>query len=130
MNKTIIISILFVLIAGLTGCATKSPEQVFQATMRAYDRVIRWGDISRSNQFRKEPIKFTQADRKRFKFIKVTGYEIQQTDRIDDSTMKVTVQIRYYNEQFMLEKTIEDVQTWNYDKDKQLWYISSPLPEF
>ena len=130
MNKIIITSILFLLISGLTGCATKSKEQVFQSTLRAYERVIRWGDITKSNEFRKEPVSFTSADKKRFKSIKVTDYDTQQIDRDDELTMKVTVQIRFYNEEYMREKTIEDNQSWHYDKEKQLWFISSPLPKF
>ena len=130
MNKIIITSILFLLISDLTGCATKSKEQVFQSTLRAYERVIRWGDITNSNEFRKEPASFTSADKKRFKSIKVTDYDTQEMDPEGELTMKVTVQIRYYNKEYMREKTIEDNQSWHYDKEKQLWFISSPLPKF
>lgn len=130
MNKIIITSILFLLISGLTGCATKSKEEVFQSTLREYERVIRWGDITKANQFRKEPVLFSSAEKKKFKIIKVTGYNPQKVTRRDDSTVMITVELRYYNEQFMREKTIDDYQQWDYDATKNLWFISSPLPEF
>lgn len=130
MNKIIITSILFLLASNLTGCATKDKGQIFQSTLRAYERVLRWGDIPKTNEFRKEPVLFTSADKKRFKSIKVTDYDTQQIEPDGELTMNVTVQIRYYNEEYMREKSIEDNQRWHYEKEKQLWYISSPMPKF
>ena len=129
MNK-IIITILFLLLAGLTGCATKTTEQVLQSTLRSYERVLRWGDIAKTNNFRKEPISLSAAEKQKFKFIKVTSYDVQNITRPDDLTVKVEVALRYYHKDYAREKTIEDHQVWQHDAKKKLWFLSSPLPKF
>ena len=129
MNK-IIITILFFLLVSLTGCTTKSTEEVLQSTLRVYERVLRWGDIEKTNNFRKEPIVFSAEEKQKFKLIKVTAYETQKITRPDVLTMKVTVALRYYHEEYAREKTIEDHQVWQHDVKKNLWFLSSPLPKF
>lgn len=130
MNKIIISSIIFILMSGLTGCATKSKEQVLLSTLRAYERVVRWGDLTKSNIFRKEPVVFSKADMDKFKSIKITGYRSQGVVVKNEATVTELVELRYYNDQYARERTIEDHQQWDYDADRNLWFISSPLPNF
>jgi hypothetical protein len=130
MNKTIITSIIFVLVTAISGCATKSKEQVLQSTLRAYERVLRWGDITQVNRFRKEPAPFSSIEKRKLGFIKVTGYTTRQVIQPDASTVIVDVKLRYYNEQFAREKTLDDRQRWEYDESRNLWFITSPVPRF
>ena len=114
----------------LTACAIKDKEQTFQSTLRNYERIMRWGDIKKLNHFRKTPLDLTAAMKEKFKNIKVTGYNELSVVRTAALTYTVTVNIKYYNKQYMNEKEIDDRQVWDFDEARELWFISSPLPNF
>jgi hypothetical protein len=126
---TKILLLIFVL-SGLTACVMQSREQGFQSTMRAYEQILRWRNIEKVNQFRKEPLIFSNVAKERFKNIKVTGYEITNIENNTALKNIVTVKIKYYHEQYAREKSLEDKQEWHFDEASEHWYISSPLPNF
>ena len=123
--------ILIVFISSiLSACTTKDREQTFQSTLRKYERVMRWGDLSKLNIFRKTPVTISAATKEKFKNIKVTGYNELSVVPESALTYIVTVNIKYYNQLNMREKEIDDRQVWNFDEARELWFISSPLPKF
>ena len=79
-----------------------------------YRNTIRWGqNIEKLNK------------------IKVTTYKSIHKELSDDGNeAKQTVEIKYYNIDHMIEKTIIDKQLWKYDPDKKTWRLKSRLPEF
>jgi len=44
--------------------------------------------------------------------------------------LEQTVEIRYFNEQVGVEKTITDHQVWRYDEDIGKWMLETDLPAF
>lgn len=122
--------ILLLLMASILSACAQSREQTFESTLRAYEQVFRWSNIEKVNQFRKNPLVFSNVAKERLKNIKVTDYE---TTKIEDKSpvLKiVTVTMKYYHDQYARERSIEDKQEWHFDETSGLWYISSPLPNF
>lgn len=105
-------------------------EQSFDATLRAYEQVLRWRNIEKVNQFRKKPLIFSNVAKERFKNIKVTDYDVSNVESNTALSNTVTVNIKYYHEQYARERSIQDKQEWHFDEARELWYISSPLPNF
>ena len=65
------------------------------------------------------------------KRIRVTAYDVLNTSISEDhNEARVTVEIRYYDEERMSEITLTDRQTWKYDEEEEYWYLASPLPAF
>ena len=98
--------------------------------MRGYEQVLRWRKLEKVNQFRKKPLVFSNIAKERFKNIKVTDYDITNIENSSALLNIVTVDIKYYHEQYARERTIQDRQEWHFDEKINAWYISSPLPNF
>ena len=130
MKISIKILVLTFILSATSACVMQSREETFQATMRAYEQVLRWRKIEKVNQFRKKPLVFSGIAKERFKNIKVTDYEITNIDNNTALSNIVTVDIKYYHEQYARVSTIQDRQEWHFDEAMHVWYISSPLPNF
>ena len=130
MKITKIIIVLIFISTVLSACVMQSREEDLEATMRAYEQVLRWRNIEKVNQFRKKPLIFSNVAKERFKNIKVTNYEITNIESNSALKSIVTVKLKYYHEQYAYERSLEDKQEWHFDEASEHWYISSPLPNF
>ncbi|UCE88618.1 MAG: hypothetical protein JSW10_09805 [Pseudomonadota bacterium] len=125
-------AMLFALFAQLVGCSTTDKLNELDYTVRAYERVIRWGDLEMTGQFRKErDVVLTDQDKKRMAGIRVTSYDVVDSSVSKDKLhAQQLVKIRYYFQDTMVEKTISDRQDWAFDEETQKWYLESYPPEF
>ena len=117
----------------LSACAEVSTRNTqLDLTLIQYEKALRWSGIEQTNQFRKQPIRFTPRQQAMFKKIKVTGYDIVQTSYRDDKLKQLQViqlvQIRYVNEDTQIERKINHQQIWEWDSDADRWWLVSPLP--
>ena len=65
------------------------------------------------------------------KQIKVTSYKLLDRNILESKeTAEQKVEIRFYNIDRLIEKTIIDNQTWIFDRDLENWFLSSGLPDF
>ena len=64
--------------------------------------------------------------------ILVTSYKVKKTIVDPESFSKVLriVDIQYYRMNNVTVKTLVDRQKWEYDKEKDRWYLLSELPAF
>jgi len=114
-----------------TSCTTVEPIQALGHTWRAYERTVRWGDITGAVHFLREDAVTTAKFPKNIKNLKVTGYDVIKTSvNEDDMIAKQDVTIRYYNVNNFIEKSFVDYQEWKYDDKNSRWYLSSKLPNF
>ena len=123
------------LVVVLTACAETSTRNTqLDLTLIQYEKALRWSGVEQANQFRKEPVNFSQHQLAMFKKIKVTGYDIVQTTYRDDKLkqLQVTqlVEIRFVNEDTQIEKRFTDQQVWEWDENTKRWWIVSPFPKF
>ena len=126
-----------VLMLLIMGCATSLEKEKenwmkFDETSRAYLIAIRWGEYEAAYAFKRLPDINTQApDFEDMRDIKVTSYRVKQTI-ISKDEMKVMqiVDIQYYRMRDVTVRIITDRQSWEYDQERERWYLLSDLPPF
>ena len=120
------------LIILLTACSS-TPEEIesLDKTLKTYEKTLRWIGIDQINAFLKKEkqINFSDRERKRLKNIQVTGYRTVTTNATTSKASHV-VEIRYFNQEYAIERTITDRQKWEYDKEEERWYLVSTIPRF
>ncbi len=117
----------FLLLGSCAGNSEKSSS--FEKTMRTYEQVIRWGDLEKTNDFLREPAKFSAARHEKLKKIQVIGYRVLSRT-MTRKGMEQVVEIKYTKDASVVVRTITDVQEWNYDEDAERWYLASKVPDF
>ena len=115
----------------LSGCISDPKIVDLEDTLRAYDRVVRWGNYQMIPSFRSKEKADEVLDYDRLKSIRVTGYAKKQF-RVSDKGTEADqlVEIRYYDENVAREKIEIDKQKWTYDHDEGRWVLVSDLPKF
>jgi hypothetical protein len=127
--------ILGVCIFLFIGCATVSEtkkQDLFEITSHSYKQALLFGRYEAASGFRKvQPSGLQAINFKQLKKIKVTNYELI-TIKVskEKSLIHQTVEIRYFNRDYMIEKTLVDNQLWRYDAEDNAWYLESGLPDF
>jgi len=128
--------IVCVLVLLIVGCAKIEVQQqmtLFDETIRAYDRAIRWGEYEEAFGYKK----FSDQDNKlpdfsEYRQIKVTAYKVKKTILDEEGFSKVLrfVDIQYYRLNNVTVKTFIDRQKWEYNEEMGRWYLMSDLPTF
>ena len=102
-----------VLMLLIVGCAGLDKEKEnwmkFDETSTAYIRSLRWGEYEAAYGFKRLP-----------------GINDEVPDFQDLSDVRVTS----YRMRNVTVRTITDRQKWEYDKQKERWYLLSDLPHF
>jgi hypothetical protein len=128
--------VVFVMILLIVGCAKIEVQKqmtLFDDTIRAYDRAIRWGEYEEAFAFKK----LSDQDNKlpdfaEYRQIRVTAYKVKKTIVDEEGFTKVIrfVDIQYYRMNNVTVKTFVDRQKWEYNEEKDRWYLMSELPAF
>ena len=125
-----------VLMLLLMGCASLDLEkgrwQKFDQTSKAYLLSYRWGDYDLVYGFRKPPNPNEEApDVQDLSDLRVTSYKVKQTIMSEDETVVIQiVDFEYYRTRNVTLRTLTDRQRWEYDEEKERWYLTSDLPRF
>ena len=125
-----------VLMLLLMGCASLDMEKdnwkKFDQTSKAYLLSYRWGDFDVVYGFRKPPKVNEQAPEVQdYSDLRVTSYRVKQTIMSEDETIVVQiVDFEYYRTRDVTLRTLTDRQRWEYDDEKERWYLTSDLPNF
>jgi hypothetical protein len=126
----------FVLVLLIVGCAKIEVQQqmsLFDETIRAYDRAIRWGEYEEAFAYKKLLDQDNKVpDFAEYRQIKVTAYKVKKTILDEESFSKVVrfVDIQYYRKSNVTVKTLIDRQKWEYNEEIDRWYLISGLPAF
>jgi hypothetical protein len=117
------------------SCATLTDLRLidgFDKVAESYESAIKWSDFEKVDRFisKQNPKKeLTLPDKKFLKKIKITSYEVQNRKIHTEKFMvEQTVEIKYYNTDYLIEKVIEDNQIWIYESNS--WQLSTGLPAF
>ena len=125
-----------VIVLGLSGCASgpRSKADELEATLRAYEGAIRWGNLTDATAFLDpeslvmHPISKFNADR--FAQLTVVGYRKQTAAIVDETgTARQQVTIELVNKHTQMPRTILDTQTWRFEPKSKRWLLSSGLPD-
>lgn len=136
MEKSVVKSLFkVVLVLSMMGtlfsCATSPDEMVLlDRSIMSYERAIRWGDFTRAKSFHKSSPTFSDIERRRLKFYRVTDYDILRNDIADRHNAHLFVEVKYHKLDQAVIRTIAFKQNWKRDKDSKTWYIDSSFPKF
>lgn len=72
----------------------------------------------------------THLDLERLRLFRVTSYVVRSTGVFDEGmTARQTVEIRLFNNNQAVERTIVDEQEWRYNAESKRWRLHSGLPD-
>ena len=120
----------------LMGCAGldmgKENWKKFDETSRAYIMALRWGEYETAYGFKRPPkIDDEVPDSQDLSDVRVTSHRVKQTIFSEDKmTVMQIVDFQYYRMRNVTVKTVTDRQKWEYDEEKERWYLISGLPNF
>ncbi len=119
----------------LTGCASiKESKQIslLENITNAYETAIRWSRYKEASGFilahgtQEQAVNF-----KKLRKTKVTSYELINRNISKDKLLaRQIVEIKYYNLDSMIEKTLIDAQVWEYNREEKTWRLQNGLPDF
>ena len=125
-----------VLILLMMGCAGLAGEKEnwmkFDETSRSYFLALRWGEFEAAYGFKRPPgINDEVPDFQDLADVRVTSYRVKQTIISEDEMIVMQiVDFQYYRMRNVTVRTTTDRQKWEYDKEKERWYLLSDLPHF
>lgn len=122
--------VLMVVVACTSNPVEKSRSEAF----KQYETIIRWSQWDAAVDFvaldyqAEHPI--TRLDMDRLRLFRVTAYTLRSTGVFDEGmTARQTVEIKMFNTQQAVERTIVDEQEWRYDETRERWLLHSGLPD-
>ena len=123
-------ALLAVLFSLLFSCAASSDFESLDASLRSYERAIRWGEFTAAKSFHKNEPELKDLERRRLKFYRVTNYAVIRNEVVDKFNSHAYVEIKYYKSDRPVIKSVTVKQHWKRDKGSKLWYLESPFPKF
>jgi len=119
----------------IIGCASfeehKQLDMLEQRTGN-YETALRWGRYEIASAFIKNKVTTDIKDNlDGLDQIKISSYKLLGRNVLgNNEEAEQRVEIKFYNIDNMIEKTIIDNQTWIFDKGLENWFLSSGLPDF
>ena len=133
MVKLKLIIIVFSLLA--VSCASVTEMKTmdkFEQSADSYELAIRWSDFDMASSFLKDqqdPEIASQIEH--LKQFKVTAYTVKRfLPSADKSQVLIFAKVQYFNKSGLIVKNIILRQLWEYDKEKESWFLTSGLPDF
>jgi len=125
---------LLALAATLVAACTSNPVDKSRGeTFKQYETIVRWSQWDAAADFiapeylTEHPITRLQMDRLRL--FRVTAYTVRSTGVFDEGmTARQVVEIKLFNANQAVERSIIDEQEWRYHEDVKRWLLHSGLP--
>lgn len=131
-SRFFILAAVFALAAA--ACSGNQVEESRSEAFKQYETIIRWSQWDAAADFiapeyvAENPI--TRLDMDRLRLFRVTAYTIRSTGIYDEGmTARQVVEIRMFNRNKGMERTIIDNQEWRYNEERQRWLLHSGLPD-
>lgn len=120
--------------AMLSACMPSQVDKTRGEAFRKYETLVRWSQWDAAAEFiapeylEEHPI--TRLEMDRLRLFRVTAYTVRSTGIFDDGlTARQVVEIRMFNSNQAVERTIMDEQEWRYDEQRKAWLLWSGLPD-
>ncbi|MCA1778303.1 MAG: hypothetical protein LC637_02635 [Xanthomonadaceae bacterium] len=129
-------SILFLLatIQLTAGCAEKQQNQRRTDTLDRYEATIRWSqydalvDFMHPDWLEENPVASLDIDR--LHQFRVSQYRVRQVlSQTDGSGVDRVVELRMYHLHSARERTVEYLESWRWDEERERWMLHSGLPD-
>ncbi len=133
MVKLKSIILLFSILAVSCASVTEMKRMdKFEQAADTYELAIRWSDFDMASSFLKDqqdPQIASQIEN--LKQFKVTSYTVKRfLPSADKSQVLIFAKVQYFNKNGLIVKNIIHRQLWEYDKEKENWFLTSGLPDF
>jgi hypothetical protein len=126
------IVLLSLLVVGCASVSEMKKMDKFEETSHAYELAIRWSDFEMASSFIKDqedPDLAAQIEH--LKQYQVTSYEVKRfLPSAEKSQVLVFADVQYFKRDSLIVKNYSHRQLWNFDPDKESWYLTSGLPDF
>ncbi|UCH81720.1 MAG: hypothetical protein JSW20_03630 [Nitrospiraceae bacterium] len=128
-------SMIVLFLVVIIGCASigdsRRMDKLEMITDR-YESALQWGQYETAfMMMRAEQNERSMTGPDDLRKFKITSYRlIHKSVAESGKEAKQMIEIKYYDRDDMIEKTLIDNQTWTYDRDTGGWFLSSGLPDF
>lgn len=119
---------------AIAACSANQIDQSRGEAFKQYETIVRWSQWDAAADFiapeyiAENPI--TRLDMDRLRLFRVTSYTVRSTGVYDEGmTAQQVVEIRMFNKNRGIEKTILDQQEWRYNEESKRWLLHSGLPD-
>lgn len=123
--------LLILLVVGCASVTEMNKKDKFEQITNAYEIAIRWSDFDMASSFLKDqqdPKLASQIEH--LKQFKVTAYSVlRYIPSADKSQVLINADVQYFKKDGLIIKNYSHRQVWQYDQDKDIWYLTSGLPE-
>lgn len=126
--------LMLALAAMLAGCGTNQKDKLRTETIDSYASLMRWSqydsliDFMHPEYLEENPIR--GLDLERLRQFQVSEYRVRQMLSLDDgSGMDRVVQMRLYHVHTRRERSIQYLETWRWDDEREGWFLHSGLPD-
>ena len=135
MQATRLTNLLIALaVAALAACIPNPVEKSRGETFKQYETIVRWSQWDAAADFIapeylvEHPI--TRLELDRLRLFRVTAYTVRSTAMFDEGlTARRVVEVKLFNANQAIERTIIDEQEWRYHEDVKRWLLHSGLPD-
>ncbi len=128
-------SLLMIGIAALlVACPKTKEEKGLAETLEQYEIIVRWAQWDAAVDFvsmeyqQEHPI--TRLEMDRLRLFRVTQYVVRSAVPFDDGNGLIqVVEIRMFNKNQAVERSIINEQVWKYNVESERWQLHSGLPD-
>jgi len=127
-------ALLVLTVLALAACTTNQVEKSKTETFEQYETMVRWSQWDAAADFispeylAEHPI--TRLEMDRLRLFRVTSYTLRSAAVFDEGlTVKQSVEIKMFNTQQAVERTIMQEQEWRYIESCKCWLLYSGMPD-
>ena len=128
------VSVLVLATLALASCSSNQVDKSRGEAFKQYETIIRWSQWDAAADFiapeylEEHPI--SRLDMDRLRLFKVTSYTVRSAAVFDEGmTARQEVEIKLFNANQAVERTILDQQEWRYNEEAKRWLLHSGLPD-
>jgi len=127
--------LLMLVLVALSACPSSSGmEKSRSEAFRQYETIIRWSQWDAAMDFiapeflQQHPV--SNLELERLRLFRVTNYTLRSVQVLDQGMTAIQVaEIRMFNANQAVERTIVQQQLWRYNKESGRWRLHSGLPD-
>lgn len=116
----------------LAACANMNNRvDLLEQSQRAYESALRWGHYDVAYAMHREADQRAAPAPATLTNFRVTSYQVlSRAVSADNTSAEQTIELRYYNTDYLQERRLTASQHWVYDTAQNRWVIASPIPVF
>lgn len=127
--------LLLACVLALTGCPSKTKQNDgLDRNQYAWSGAIRWGDFEGAMNLIDPRVRDAHPigaiELERYKQVQISAYrDVGATRDNEAGTAMRDIEIGVINRHTMAERTVRYRETWKWDPEAQVWWLTSSLPD-